>query len=165
MKHGPTARYGMLQSSYWMAFCMVMMFASAYLLDAGLANAQIGMVVAAGGALSAVLQPVVAGMADRSRRVPLRAWIATSAVLLAILACALLLPGLPLGATAAFFGLMILVIQTAQPLINAIGMAAWARGVPVNFGVGRAMGSLAFALLSVVAGRLVATSGTVAIPS
>ena len=160
----PTTRYGVVQAAYWSAFCMVILFASAYLLDAGLSNAQIGIVIAAGGALSAVLQPVVAGAADRSRRIPLRVWAAGMVVLMAVVAAILLLPGLHWLLTTVFFGLLILSIQLLQPLINALGMAALARGGRVNFGVARAAGSGVFALVSLTAGWLVASAGTVVVP-
>ncbi len=160
----PTTRYGVVQAAYWSGFCMVILFASAYLLDAGLSNAQIGIVIAVGGALSAVLQPVVAGAADRSRRVPLRIWAAALSALLLITAAILLLPGLHWLLTAVFFGLLILTVQLLQPLVNALGMAAMARGVPVNFGVARAAGSGVFALVSVVAGWIVASAGAVTVP-
>lgn len=160
----PTTRYGLVQAAYWSGFCMIILFASAYLLDAGLSNAQIGIVIAAGGALSAVLQPVVAGAADRSRRIPLRMWAAGLVVCLAVVAAALLLPGLHWLLTAVFFGLLILTVQLLQPLVNALGMAALARGVRVNFGVARAAGSGVFALVSLAAGWAVASAGTVMIP-
>lgn len=158
-----TARYASLQSAYWSAFCVVMMFASVFLLDAGLTNSQIGLVVAVGGAASALAQPVVAGAADVSR-VPLRVWISALAVVLGLSGAALLIPGLHWLLTAVFFGLLILGVQLVLPLVNAIGMAVINVGVPVNFGVARALGSLAFALVSAVAGRLVTTSGTMVIP-
>lgn len=160
----PTVRYGLVQAAYWSGFCMIILFASAYLLDAGLSNAHIGIVIAAGGALSAVLQPVVAGAADRSRRIPLRVWAAGLGTVIAAVAAILLVPGLHWLLTGVFFGLLILTVQLLQPLINALGMAAMARGVPVNFGVARAAGSGAFALVSVGAGWAVASAGTVMVP-
>lgn len=160
----PTARYGVVQAAYWSGFCMIVLFASAYLLDAGLTNSQIGIVIASGGLLSAVLQPVVAGAADRSRRVPLRMWAAGLSVLIAAVAAILLLPDLHWLLTAVFFGVLILTIQLLQPLVNALGMAAIARGVSVNFGVARAAGSGVFAVVSVGAGWAVASAGSVMIP-
>ncbi|MCG6567477.1 MFS transporter [Tessaracoccus sp. ZS01] len=164
MMHAPTTRYGVIQAAYWSGFCMVLLFASAYLLDAGLTNSQIGLVIAAGGALSAVLQPVVAGAADRSRRVPLRMWAAALSALLVAVGAILLIPGLHWLLTAVFFGLLVLTVQLLQPLVNALGIAAMARGVRLNFGVARAAGSGVFALVSVGAGWVVAVAGSVMVP-
>ena len=47
----PTARYALLQSSYWSGFCLIVNFASVYLLAQGLSNAQIGIVIAVASAL------------------------------------------------------------------------------------------------------------------
>ncbi|GAA4901335.1 hypothetical protein GCM10025789_20020 [Tessaracoccus lubricantis] len=160
----PTTRYAAVQASYWSAFCMIILFASAYLLDAGLSNGQVGAVIACGGGLSAVLQPVVAGAADRSRRVPLRVWAGWVGMLILVVAAILVVPGLHWLLTAVFFGLMILSIQLLQPLVNALGMGAAARGIPLNFGIARAAGSATFALVSVVAGWVVASAGTVMVP-
>ncbi len=143
---------------------MAVMFASVFLLDAGLTNAQIGMLVATVGAVSAVAQPVVAGMAERSLRVPLRAWIAGAALLMALLAVALLVPGATIPVTALLFGLLMVTAQSTQPLVNSIGMAAINDGHPVDFGIARATGSGAFALLSVAAGGVIALAGARTIP-
>ena len=143
---------------------MAVMFAGVFLLDAGLANAQIGLVLAAGSAASALLQPTIAGAAGRSTRVPLRMWIAAFAAGMAALAALLIVPGLPWLATALLFASIVFVVQSAQSLVTGVGMAAIHDGVPVNFGVARAVGSLTFAVLSLAAGWLVAASGAVAVP-
>ena len=151
-----TARYAVVQSSYWSAFCLIVNFASVYLLAHGLSNAQIGMMLAVAGAVATVVQPVAAGFVDRSR-LPLRLWIVLGGVVLAALTAALLPQGggLLVGIT---YGLLVASIQVVQPLVNSLGMAAISRGFRVNFGVARASGSLAFALVSVGAGALVAAT-------
>ncbi len=151
-----TARYAVVQSSYWSAFCLIVNFASVYLLAHGLSNAQIGMMLAVAGAVATVVQPVAAGFVDRSR-LPLRLWIVLGGVVLAALTAALLPQGggLLVGLT---YGLLVASIQVVQPLVNSLGMAAISRGFRVNFGVARASGSLAFALVSVGAGALVAAT-------
>ncbi len=151
-----TARYAVVQSSYWSAFCLIVNFASVYLLAHGLSNAQIGMMLAVAGAVATVVQPAAAGFVDRSR-LPLRLWIVLGGVVLAALAAALLPQGggLLVGLT---YGLLVASIQVVQPLVNSLGMAAISRGFRVNFGVARASGSLAFALVSVGAGALVAAT-------
>lgn len=159
----PTSRYAALQSAYWSAFCLAIMFASVFLLSKGLTNTQIGIVVGTGGAISAVAQPLVAGATERSR-LPLRVWIAALAGLMSVVAGALFIPGLHWLLTGVFFGFLILTVQLIQPLINALGMAALNAGITLNFGIARAMGSLVFALVSVTAGTLVATYSTMLVP-
>ncbi|HJE51113.1 MAG TPA: MFS transporter [Tessaracoccus flavescens] len=158
-----TTRYAALQSAYWSAFCMAIMFASVFLLAKGLSNSQIGIVIATGGLISAVAQPIVAGVSEVSR-IPLRVWIAALALLMSVVAAALFIPGLPWLLTAVFFGFLILTVQLILPLVNALGMAALNAGVTMNFGIARAAGSLAFAVVSVAAGSLVGARGPMVVP-
>ena len=60
-----TAGYSAIQSFFWMGYAGIMGFVSLYLLHAGFDNAQVGLLIAAAGLLSALLQPVVAAYADR----------------------------------------------------------------------------------------------------
>ena len=158
-----TTRYAALQSAYWSAFCLAIMFASVFLLSKGLSNSEIGITIATGGAISAVAQPIVAGISEASR-VPLRAWIAALAGLMTVVAAALFLPDLHWLLTAVFFGFLILTVQLIQPLVNALGMAALNSGVVLNFGVARAAGSLVFAVVSVTAGWSVDAYDTMIVP-
>lgn len=159
----PTLRYAAVNAAYWAGFCLVLAFSSVFLLDRGLANAQIGVVLSASGLVSAVLQPVVAGRAGHSR-VPLRGWVAGWAALLAADALALaLLPPDPLR-DAVLFGVALCVLQLVTPLINALGMDAARHGVAVDFGIARSVGSFTFALTSAGAGALVAAVGAVVLP-
>ncbi len=161
----PTLRYAALNAAFWSGFCLLMAFASVFLLARGLSNTQIGITIAVAGALSAALQPVVAGWADRSR-LPLRFWIGALALAMALVATALraLPAGQPLR-DAVLFGFLMGTLQVILPLVNAIGMAAAADGVPVDFGTARAVGSLAFAVTSTVAGAFIAAAGPDVIPA
>lgn len=159
----PTTRYALVQSSYWSGFCLIISFASVYLLAQGITNAQIGVIIAVASALATVVQPVVAGAADRSRR-PLRLWIAVGGVAIAALAATQLTP-LSSGLLVAInYGLLIGVVQVLQPLVNSVGMAAINHGIRLNFGIARACASLTFALVSLAAGRVIEASSAAALP-
>ncbi|SMO35308.1 MFS transporter [Propioniciclava tarda] len=158
----PTLRYAALNAAFWASFCLLMAFASVFLLARGLTNTQIGLVASASGILSAVLQPVIAGLADRSR-VPLRVWVAALAVVLAAAGGALLLPGASPLRDGILFGLLQATLQAMMPLVNAMGMAAADSGVPVDFGKARAFGSISFAIMSTLTGVAVASAGPDAI--
>ncbi|MDF1487302.1 MFS transporter [Tessaracoccus caeni] len=157
-----TARYSAIQSSYWAAFCLVISFANVFLLARGMTTSQIGVLMAVAGTMATVLQPIVAGMADRSKA-PLRLWVALGGVVLAGLAVAVL----PLGRgmlLAIVYGLMLTSIQIIQPLTNSLGMAAIDRGFRVNFGLARAFGSFVFAIVSLAAGAIVDATSVDALP-
>lgn len=157
-----TARYSGLHASYWSGFCLVVSFSSVFLLAAGLSNTQIGLVVAIAGAISSVLQPAVAGLADGI--VSLRRLIVALSVVMVATAAVLLVPGAGWLLAGICYGLLICTIQIILPLINAVGMACVARGIPVNYGAARAIGSAAYAVTSLAVGRAVAAAGASVIP-
>ena len=76
---GLTGRYCLLQGSYYGVNCAVIGYASVFLLERGMSPAGIGALIAAGNVLSAVLQPMTAGIADRSGRVTLKQMIRLAA--------------------------------------------------------------------------------------
>ena len=88
-----TARYAALQSSYWSAFCLVINFVSVFLLAHGLTNAQIGVLMAVASAVATVVQPIVAGLVDRSR-LPLRLWLVMGGIVVGTVLTLLFLPAL-----------------------------------------------------------------------
>ena len=159
----PTVRYAALNAAYWAQFCLALAFSSAFLLARGLGNAQIGLVLALAGIGSALLQPLAARHADRSR-LPLRWWVSGFTLLLALGAAVLLLPGPAPLRDAIAFGFGACMLQSTLPLVNALGMQAAAQGVPVDFGPARAVGSLAFAATSLSVGALVAAVGADVLP-
>lgn len=157
-----TARYSAIQSSYWATFCLIISFANVFLLAKGMTTSQIGVLMAVAGTMATVMQPIVAGMADRSKT-PLRLWVALGGVVLAGLAVAVF----PLGhgmLLAIVYGLMLASIQIIQPLTNSLGMAAIDRGFRVNFGLARAFGSFVFAIVSLAAGVIVDATSVDALP-
>ena len=54
-----TPYYALIQGLYWAIFCLMVGFASVFLLDRGFTNGQIGLILGLSYLLSAVLQPVV----------------------------------------------------------------------------------------------------------
>lgn len=111
-----TARYAALQSSYWSAFCLVINFVSVFLLAHGLTNAQIGVLMAVASAVATVVQPIVAGLVDRSR-LPLRLWLVMGGIAVAALAAALLPQGGGMLVAIAY-GLLVALIQVAPTVGN-----------------------------------------------
>lgn len=151
---GPTARYTLVQGSYWACYCSIITFSSVYLLSRGFSNAQIGLLMGGAGVLSALLQPFVSRTADRLRRMDLRQFTALLVLLqLAAGALLLLFPGrLP---QTLLYGLLLVLIQLIMPLCSALGTACMSRGLPLNFGLARGMGSVAYGVFSAFCGQLV----------
>ncbi|MDD2971226.1 MAG: MFS transporter [Lachnospiraceae bacterium] len=160
----PTPRYAALQGSFWATFCIIFAYASVYLLSKGYSNSQIGLVIAVAGIISALLQPVVADFADRCRRGTLRYMISFWSAVIIMVAAALLIPHMNFLLIGVFYGVAVAGLQILTPLVNAIGMECINHGIPVNFGLARGIGSVTYAAVSYIAGKLVAEYDTNVIP-
>ena len=159
-----TVKYSFVQCFLWTSYAAIVGFASVYLLNVGFTNMQIGIITAAAGAISAILQPVVATFADNPDSPSLKIIILLTdgimlvlAVLLVFLHGAVLLTGL-------FYGACVTVLFLLTPLINSLSMESVNQGYSLNFGAARGIGSLAYAAASYVLGILSVSVGTVIIP-
>ncbi len=154
-----TARYAVLQSSYWLTLCTIVPFASVFLLEHGFTSAQVGMVTAWANLLAMLVQPLVGAFADRSRKVFLSQLMAAFAALELLLIAGMLLP-LPQALLGGMFLLAVASVMINQPLVNAICLYYTDRGLDVNFGVARGIGSGVYAVASWGLGMLVNRFGS-----
>lgn len=163
-----TARYAIIQSFYWMGFATISGFASVYLLGMGFSNTQIGVIMAASGVASSVVQPIAATLAEGTGRTSLKSLLYSIGGL--VTALGLTLVGLSLlGGPAVLTGLLytgsLFLLQLAQPLINAAGTEALNHGQRLNWGLARGMGSAAYAAIACVLGVLTDRVGCVSVPA
>lgn len=160
----PTIKYSLLQGSFWMSFCVVYTYASVFLLFKGYSNSRIGIVIAVSGMISVVLQPAVASLSDGEGKVTIRTLIMILAAI--VLGCAgiLSVTGLYFLWYSLFYGILLATHQMITPLINAVGMECIDHGIPVNFGLARGIGSMAYAFMSFLAGNLIEYFSAGAIP-
>ena len=144
-----TARYSVQMAFYHICTCGMFSFAASFLLDRGFNAAGTGVILALASLLSCLLQPAVASFADRSTRVSLPQLIAGFTVLCAL--CLLALHFFPLSPLlfAALFLSAELLLDAMQSLLNALSVYFNTHGRPIDYGVGRGLGSLAFAAGSV----------------
>ena len=145
--------YTLIQCLYWVTAGLMFNFASAYLLDRGFSNSQIGVVLGAAYALSAVAQPLVAALFNRSgvRLSTGMACFYAVAAVLAVLVLALPLRG---GALAVLIVCIFMLQATMQPSLNSLHRGYALRGVEINFGFARGMGSAAYSVMCALVGRL-----------
>ncbi|WP_426348335.1 MFS transporter [Alloiococcus sp. CFN-8] len=155
MKSQLTVKYSLVQGSYWAAFCSVIGYASPFLLSRDFTASNIGVLMAWGNVLSVILQPLVASMADRSRRVRLNA---LSAIIASIgLFSAALLYIIPNSfyITAGLFAVILTITSMMMPMVNSLSVKLTNRGYNVNYGIARGVGSLAYAGVSYLLGYLI----------
>ena len=158
-----TGRYTLMQSSYWASYCVILTFSSVYLLHQGFRNAEIGILISASGILSAVLQPVVSRAADNLRRMSLRQFAMVLLVVQTVFSGLLRVLTAPATQTV-LYGCLLILLQLVLPLCSALGMDCLNRGIPLNFGVARGIGSVAYGVFSALCGRLVLWLGENSLP-
>lgn len=161
-----TVRYAFLPGFYWMSFSAVMGFSSFYLLSQGLTNTQIGLVTAIASSFSAILQPIVAGYADRPNSLSIKQIVLAVASAMMLLSVALLFcfDRIKVGTTI-FYALAILFLQLITPLVNALGTESIHQGKKINYGACRSVGSLGYAILAFILGKVTAVTGAIAVPA
>ncbi len=164
LKRTLNAGYGGVQAAYWMFYGISNSFASAFLLPRGYSNTEIGIILAAANVIAVFLQPAMADVADRSRRVSLLGITQICTILTMALEAALFITERKSAALYVIF-VMIVAWQTAlQPLINSLCFKLEESGVHINFGMCRSFGSLGYSLLCAVLGTLVEKFGSGVLP-
>ena len=156
----PTITYCVNQGSFWASYSAVFAFASVFLLARGFNNHEIGIVIAAGSAASAIMQPVLGAYADSRRRCVLHRLIIVVSLVMIVLAGLLLGVRRNFWIIALLYGLLIACLQLNTPLTYSLGMFFINKGVPINFGIARGFGSLTYAVLSTLLGKLVENYST-----
>ena len=159
MRFKATARYCMLQGAFWSTFSAIFAYASMYLLDKGLSNSQIGYILSLGSILSALAQPIVGGMADRSKKLILHKLLVAFSVIIIIMAGILLSFNKVFWMVFLFYTLIIAFSQVMTPLTYSLAMFFVSKGIPIDFGIARGIGSLCYAICSAILGVLIEKQG------
>ena len=157
-------KYGCIHGTYWMYYGVAGSFASAFLLARGYSNAEIGIILAVGNILAVFLQPLIADLADRSKRLSLVGVTQMSSVLLMILTLMLFVLKQKSAALWVVYMLIMAWMTTLQPLFNSLAFKLEETGVHINFGACRSVGSLAYAVLCAFLGTLVEAKGVGVLP-
>lgn len=159
------AGYANIFAAYWMFYGVANAFASAYLLPKGYTNAEIGIILAVGSVLAIFLQPIMADIADRSKKLSLLGVTQLSAGLLIVLEATLFAMAHKSLALWVVFVMIIAWLTALQPLFNSLAFHLEESGVHIHFGVCRGMGSLGFALLTAVLGTFIEMWGANILPA
>ena len=140
-------------------------FASVFMLAKGYDNMHIGMTLAAANLLALGLQPFVADHMDRAKGIKIidaSAWM----TLLMMLTCAgyFVFTGRSFMLAAAIAAVLA-IHALLQPLLNSLAFRLGESGTNVNYGIGRAGGSLGFSAIVAVLGTLVEKKGEMSVPA
>lgn len=160
-----TFRYCAVQGFLWMNYAVIMGFSSVYLLDTGYTSSQIGIIIAIAGIFSAILQPMIAGYADKPESISVKKIVMILAV------CQIVFGGLliltfhrSMILTGLLYGCGVMVLQLLTPFVNSLGMESINQGKMLNFGIGRGMGSAAYAVMAYALGIVVGRTSPLLVP-
>lgn len=159
------AEYAAMHGCYWMIYCVALSFAAVFLHARGYSNAELGAVIAAGNVLALLAQPLVADLADRSKKITLIGILRAMVLVIAACLVFLLLVAARSIWLTAVYALFLACVFAIQPFANSFCgfMDSW--GATINFGVARGLGSLAYAVLAVVLGVLTDRLGAGTLPA
>ncbi|MGM9618687.1 MAG: MFS transporter [Oscillospiraceae bacterium] len=160
--HHPTSKrrynalYAGVHSFYWAGYATAWAYIAVLLSLYGFSATEIGIVTSLATLFSVALQPALASLTDRSRRLgPRETATALLGLLLTVTAALLLLPARRNMATALLFILLGLLHSCIPPFFNAFAIHLMRRGAEVDYGFGRGLGSLCYAFAAAAMGILV----------
>lgn len=160
-----TLSYTAVQGTYWMYFSVIIAFSSVFLLSKGYTNSEIGVILAVSNILSVIMQPILADIIDRSQKISLSLVARLVSGVLIVGTLSLLFFEMRSLALSVVFVLLCTLHISIQPMINAMAFHYQNGNEPLNFGVARSGGSIAFSMISALLGYLAVRYGTVAIPA
>lgn len=159
MKNRLNFKYTLQQIVYWAGAAGVVSFASAFLLEKGFAASQVGILLACGTGLSCIFQPMLADKADKTGPQLINLFIIC--LTMVCLSCFLviqLLP-IPMWLFGALYVTAVFSFDAMIPMMNALCVAYNRVEQSINYGLGRGIGSFAYALAALGIGRVIASYG------
>lgn len=155
-------RYGALQCLYWMMNCVSFGYSTYFLLEAGFNAGKIGLILAAGGTAAAFIQNLLGKGVDQGHFSWKICLLVLDAIYFASCIAALLLDSKAI--LAAVFMLFLCAVNCFVPIASGASFYYERRGIDANFGMARAGGSLGYAIISAVIGRVTVKAGYLSVP-
>lgn len=158
------SEYAGIFGSYWIFYSIISSFCSAYLLDIGYSNSEIGIILAVASVVSVFMQPMLANISDRSKKLDAIGVAGISTAIMLILEVGMLIIN---KKTLALWVIYVLVMAwelALQPLFNSLARRLSETGWNINFGICRSGGSLAYAIFTAIFGSFVERYGTGILP-
>ena len=153
----------LLMGSFYAMNCTIISFSAYYLGKLGYKDKITGLVVALACFIGALLQVICGRVADKNPKWYWKNQLIIFAVVGLVLTSMLLFIN-NLFVSGIIYGILILLILLIMPMTNTACFYYSSRGVPVNFGVVRGVGSVVFAAASFLVGKTTAGWGMKAVP-
>ncbi|NLD52162.1 MAG: MFS transporter [Clostridiales bacterium] len=147
--------YAAVQGSYWVSMCILTGFTTVYLQHHGFSDARIGLTSALLSIATILFQLFISSYSDRHPAVPLKRVIALLYVAAMVLSAVMAWIPLAVGVMMLSYALAGGLNTAINGLLNAQIMQYVNAGIPVQYGWPRGIGSIMYALASLVLGILV----------
>jgi len=154
-----TKQYTLQQIAYWAAVAGLVSFATAFLLEKGFAPSQVGILLASGNLLSCAFQPLLAAQADRIGGNVLKLFTLALSTLSFLFLCLIQFLPVPQWLYGLVYLMAVFSLDAMMPLLNSICVAYNEQGMRINYGMGRGLGSLAYAFAALGIGKAMAGFG------
>ena len=148
----------LLMGVYYMIICIVFSFAAYYLYLQGFTSRQTGLIISSSCVVGAFLQPVTGRLADSD---PKRSW-KNQLLLLSVMAFAVSMIRIftdGLIWEGACYALLFVLVLVMMPLVNSSCFYYADRGIGVDYGIARGVGSVSYAATSLLFGWLTVVMG------
>ncbi|MCR5595366.1 MAG: MFS transporter [Lachnospiraceae bacterium] len=154
-----TLRYTLINVTYFAAFCTIHAYAAVYLLAHGFSNTEVGILLAIANVISAIIQPVIAGIIDKPGPLTNRRFILIA--VLTIMAGSILLMLVQDNKVIIFivYALIYMIQFAYQPVMTALCFEYQKAGCDIYYGLARGLGSAGFAVTAALIGGMVEKQG------
>lgn len=159
-KKNLTLRYTLTQFTFWAASTGAASFATTYLLGCGVPSGVIGILLAAAGLLSCLTQPILAGIADKSKGFIVLKMMIGMSFLCVFCFSVQLIPNVPVVIAGLFYMVGVWSSDGMIPFTNALCISYTQAGFSINYGAARGFGAAASAVSSLVLGFVIAQLGS-----
>lgn len=146
--------YSMNTFFYLSLIASMLSFVSVFLLDKGFSNSTIGTVLSVSSLLAILIQSLEANFLDKYSNFRLQDGLLINVLIILFGSILLLFTSNPL-ILVLFILLIFSIAQASETLINSLAFVFEKFGIQINYGVGRGIGSLAFAITTLIVGNIV----------
>ncbi len=154
-----TLRYTLINATYFSAFCTVHACAAVFLLGNGFSNTEVGVLLAVANIISAIVQPIIAGIIDKQGALTNRRFILISVLTILSGSVLLLFSANNKAVIFPVFALIYMIQFAYQPVMTALCFEYQKAGAPIVYGLARGLGSASFAITSAFIGGLIEKQG------
>jgi len=157
--------YSGLQTGYWISHCLMVTFATIYLQARGYSSSEIGIIMSVGNLMALVIQPFIAAWADRSEKVTVTGIVKVFFSIVGILeVLQYFLEGRCLLMTLTYTVAFCSCVMSQSFITSAVFMAE-KKGIKISYAVGRAIGSMTYAIMAAIMGSVVERMGVSVLPA